>query len=84
MKLYNVLDPSKTQFLEDMIYNEPEEVHRTKLMNSLWEKNRAIDEQMKEYHKKVEFAADKIKEIQKEFQKPLSDCEGGSDHHSGG
>jgi|JI9StandDraft_2_1071091.scaffolds.fasta_scaffold131738_1 hypothetical protein len=53
MKLYNVLDPSRTQFLEDMVYTESEEAHRSRLLNNLWEKNRAIDEQIKEYHKKV-------------------------------
>jgi hypothetical protein len=46
MKLYSVLDPSRTQFLEDMVYSESEEMHRDRLLNSLWDKNKAIDEQI--------------------------------------
>jgi hypothetical protein len=72
MKLYSVLDPSRTQFLEDMVYSESEEMHRNRLLNNLWDKNKVVDEQITFYHQQVEFVADKIKELH--ISQPKSDC----------
>lgn len=55
MKLYSVLDPSRVQFAEDLIYEEKTaEQHKNSLMANLIEKNKMIGDQIANFMKTIE------------------------------
>lgn len=64
-KFYGLMEICKKQFLEDYIYekNEQEE-HKKKIMNSLLEKNKSINQQITSYYKKSMTFLDKIHQIE--------------------
>jgi hypothetical protein len=61
MKLYSVLDPSRVQFAEDLVYEEKSvEQHKSALMAHLIEKNKLVSEEIGAFMKTIEPIRGKI------------------------